>query len=111
MVPDERVNELHRFRARVSRPEEEGHADPEKPPPVGFCGSRDVADHVDNGCRKTAACKGLLRAVRIHEAERAPEYQSERQEPQEQPVGDPSGENACGDATVSLSRPEGNRER
>ena len=102
---------MYRFRARVACPEQEGNADSEKPPPVGSRCSRDVANHVDDGCRKTAACKRCLGAVRVHEAKRATEYQAERQEPQEQPIGDPSGENACGDATVSLRRPEGNCER
>ena len=109
LVPDERVNELHCLRARVPRPEEERHADARgattsriprlarrrrsrrRPPPEGHRRNR------------------LLDAVRIHEAERASDDQAERQQPQEEPIGDPAGENARRNPPVAFRARRGPR--
>ena len=52
----------------------------------------------------------FLGAACVKEAERASDDQAERQQPQEQPVREPSSEHARRNAPVSFRRPEGDRE-
>ena len=50
--------------------------------------------------RDAAALDCVLGVVRVHEAERASDDQAERQQPQEEPVREPPGENARRDTPV-----------
>ena len=105
------MNELYRLRARESRPEQERHADRQEPPRVGMRGARGIADGVGDRSRKPAFRDCLLGAVCIEEAKRASDDQAERQQPQEQSIGESPGENARRNASVSLRCPDGDRER
>ena len=107
LVPDERVNEHDRLRARESRPEKERDADREEPPRLGLRGARGVADRVGDRARDAAALDRVLRAFRVRKPERASDEEPERQQPQEQSIGEASRENARRNALVVLDGADG----
>ena len=72
-------------------------------------GTRGVADRGGDRPGQAAALDCLLGVVRIDEAESASNDQPERQQPQEQPIGEAPGENARSDALVSFDIPDWDR--
>ena len=107
LVPDERMNELHRLRARESRPEQERHAD-RKSHHESECAERaasPIALVIAPG--RPPPSDSFLGTVSVAEAERASDDQAERQQPQEEPIGEPAGEDGRRDPTVAFCCPDG----
>ena len=111
LVPDERMDELQRTRPGVpsqsssGTPVSSSHQELESAAratsPIAFTIAWGRPPRRDR----------VLEALRVSEAEGPADDQAERQQPQEEPVGDATGEDARRDTPVALDRTEGNRDR